>query len=219
MMKKLSFIIISTVLACFSLFIVEQLLDVSYLIKTGSKICLFLLIPIIYLVIYKEKIRFKVYTSEIKYGLLIGLASLFIVLIAYYFFQSLIDSKSIISDLKSSSITASNFILIGLYITFGNSFLEEFFFRGFIFLKIYDAGYKKFAYLFSAGLFAIYHIAIFVTWFEAWITLLALIGLFAIGIVFNLINLKSRSFINSWIIHICADTAVILIGLSLFGII
>ncbi|WP_352418238.1 CPBP family glutamic-type intramembrane protease [Proteiniborus sp.] len=34
---------------------------------------------------------------------------------------------------KKPRITPVNFIYVSLYITFGNSFLEEIFFRGFIF--------------------------------------------------------------------------------------
>jgi membrane protease YdiL (CAAX protease family) len=118
-----------------------------------------------------------------------------------------------------SKITAANFIFIAIYITLGNSLLEEFFFRGFIFLNLRQLGKEKFAYLFSALLFAIYHISIFQSWFTLPLMLLSLFGLFTIGIVFNWLNTKTNTIINSWIVHIFADLAIILIGLKLFEII
>ena len=110
-------------------------------------------------------------------------------------------------------------MLVGIYITLGNSFLEEFFFRGFIFLNLYNQGYKKIAYIYSSLLFGVYHIAIFKTWFSPLLTVLALLGLVIAGIVFNWIDTKSENFINSWIVHILADSAIIIIGMGMFGII
>ena len=79
-------------------------------------------------------------------------------------------------------------------------------------MKFYQAGNKVFAYLFSSVLFAIYHVAIFATWFNVWLILLALLGLFIVGILFNWLNTKSNNFLNSWILHIMADIAVVSIG-------
>jgi membrane protease YdiL (CAAX protease family) len=99
-----------------------------------------------------------------------------------------------------------------------NSFLEEFFFRGFVFLNVYETGNKGWAYLFSALLFALYHIAIFATWFNIPLMLLALFGLMVIGFVFNYLDTLSNNFLNSYLVHIFANLAIVLIGLALFGI-
>jgi len=221
-MRRL-YLILGSLISVLILYTIEQLLEVNYLIKTISKIIIFISIPFIYFRFIKNSkftkaLNFK--DANIKLGVLLGFLSFSFIFIGYFIFKSNIDFSSIINELQSKSkITPSNFLFIGAYITFGNSFLEEFFFRGFIFLNLYEEGYKKTGYIFSSLLFAIYHISIFKTWFNIWIMLVAILGLFTVGIVFNYINTFSRNFINSWIVHILADSAIILIGLRLFEII
>lgn len=224
-MKK-NFILISSIIICILLFIVEQYFGVNYYIKTFSKIIMFIIIPVIYYkkiknITFRKALNInKLSKKDLKIGIILGFLCFIILIISYFIFKNFINFESIITELEDKSkITTSNFILIGLYITLGNSFLEEFFFRGFIFLNLYEIGYKKLAYIFSSILFGIYHIAIFKTWFNVWITILALFGLISIGIIFNYINTKCKNFLNSWIVHILADSAIILIGLKLFKII
>ena len=54
-------------------------------------------------------------------------------------------------------VNAENFIIVSLYISFINSLLEEVFFRGFAFINLKRITGRKFAYFFSAGIFAVYH--------------------------------------------------------------
>lgn len=224
-MKKY-FILLSSLIGCIILFYVEQIIEVNYLIKTIGKVVLFTSIPYIY-IRYIQKLTInnsirlnKLDKKGIKLGVSFGIASFIIILLSYYFLSSFIDFQGIVNELETKSqITAGNFILVGLYITFGNSFLEEFFFRGFIFLNLYKLNYKKSAYIYSSILFALYHIAIFKTWFNIWLTGLALFSLVIIGFVFNWLNTKSGNFLNSWIVHILADSAIIIIGLRLFRLI
>jgi membrane protease YdiL (CAAX protease family) len=157
--------------------------------------------------------------KHLKLGLIFGLISFFVIFIAYFIFKGTINFNDIVSDLRDKNITPANFIFIGLYITFGNSFLEEFFFRGFIFLNLYNMKRVKLAYTYSSLLFGLYHIAIFKTWFSLWMIMLCLLGLIVIGFVFDWLDTKSDNFINSWIVHILADSAIILIGLRMFEII
>lgn len=224
-MKK-KYIILSSLIACIILYYVEQVLVVSYLVKTVIKILFFIFIPYAYSKIIKKQkiskaINYKNIDKEhLKMGFLFGILSFFIILITYYLLRNIIDLKSISEKLQSNSkITASSFIYVGLYITFINSFLEEYFFRGFIFLNLYEFKRKKFAYIYSSLLFGIYHIAIFKTWFNIGLVGLALIGLISIGFIFNWLDTRSKNFINSWIVHILADSAIIIIGLRMFGLV
>ena len=219
-------IYISSLVACIVLFYVEQALVVNYLIKTLVKILLFTLIPYLYIrFIEKKSIKESINLNSldignIKLGLVFGIASFSIVLISYFLFKDFLDINSITNELQAKSqITPGNFFLVGLYIILGNSFLEEFFFRGFIFLNLYKLDNKVYAYVFSSVLFAVYHIGIFKTWFNIWLIGLALLGLIIIGLIFNWLNTKSNNFLNSWLVHICADIAIIIIGFRMFGII
>lgn len=222
--RKTIYIIISSLIAILFLYIIEQHIKVSYFIKTATKIIIFILIPYCYVKFINKdnmikQMRFKS-DKNLKYGFILGMLSFLIVIISFVILKYQINFDDIINELETKSkITAGNFIFIGLYITFINSFLEEFFFRGFIFLNLYELGKTRLAYIFSSLLFALYHIAIFKTWFNIYLTIVALIGLIIIGLIFNYVDTKSKNLLNSWVIHILADSAIILIGLRLFGII
>jgi uncharacterized protein len=222
---KEKYIIISSLLACICLYFIEQYLGVSYVVKTFSKIIFFVIIPIIYIKIVKksnimEELNLRYLDkNRFKFGFIFGISSFLIVLAAYFIFKGAIDLNGIVSDLQEKNITPANFILIGLYVTLGNSLLEEFFFRGFIFLNLYNMKKEKLAYLYSSMLFGLYHIGIFKAWFNIWLILLCLVGLITVGFIFNWLNTKSNNFINSWLVHIFADSAIILIGLKMFEII
>lgn len=220
------YIIITSLLACLLLYFIEQVLLTNYLVKTLAKILLFTLIPWIYIKFFKQgKVNKAVNSKKInkqhlKLGIIFGVISFLIILTAYYLLKGQIDLDGILGEMQNKSkITAENFILVGAYVTLGNSFLEEFFFRGFIFLNLYEEKDIKIAYIYSSVLFGLYHMAIFKNWFNPWLIALALIGLVSIGFIFDWLDTKSQNFINSWLVHIFADSAIILIGLRMFGMI
>lgn len=220
------YIFVTSLLACAALYYVEQGPGVNYAVKTVIKLLMFLAIPAIYYTLTRDKNIYISSTSGINTkrplftGLLSGLLFFAVLIITYYFLQSFIDFKPIITELETKlKITPLNFIFVGIYITLCNSFIEEFFFRGFVFLGIYKTGNPAAAYLYSSILFSLYHIMIFRNWFSIPLFLLAIFGLFVVGMLFNWMDTKTKNFINSWIAHILADAAIILIGLKMFGII
>ena len=200
----------------------QQFIAMNYLVSAITKIIFFGALPIAYCTFIqqmslKETLYLKENAREIKRAIVLGVCVAVVILIAYAILKAHIDLDLIASELMAtSSINASTFPFIAIYIIFGNSFLEEYFFRGFIFLTLYKRGYKVLAYVFSAFLFAVYHVAIFKTWFSPMIIGLSLIGLFIGGLIFNAINVKNKSIINSWVVHIFADIAIILIGIKMF---
>ncbi|SER28227.1 CPBP family intramembrane glutamic endopeptidase [Piscibacillus halophilus] len=216
-------VIVLSVISCVALFYIEQILEVSYVLKTSSKILLFLIVPVLFIkIVLKEKLMESLRLNQIdvkglQLGIELGILSMIVVITAYVLLQNYIDAEGIILDLQERlNITLETYVFVALYITFGNSLLEEFYFRGFIFLKFYQSGYHWLGYIFSSALFAVYHVAIFATWFSFEIMLLALAGLFIVGFIFCWLNTKSNNFLNSWILHICADIAVVSIGFYLF---
>ncbi|MCR1898589.1 CPBP family intramembrane metalloprotease [Irregularibacter muris] len=221
-----TYIFVTSLIACILLYLVEQVLVVDYITKTIAKLILFMVIPYVYLkFVKKSQIKASLNFRKrekfpLKSGLVLGILSFGVIIIAYLILGRYIDFYNIAQELQTkSNISPSNFILIGLYITFGNSFLEEFFFRGFIFLNLYHQNAKAFAYIYSSLLFALYHIAIFQTWFNPMLLGLALFGLITIASIFNWLDTKTNNFVNSWVVHILADSAIILVGMRMFNMI
>ncbi len=220
--KKI-FIVASSSFACLFMYVVEQYIGCSYLVKTSVKIFLFAGIPFAFTLLSGtgsirnslgiEHIKFK----DLKAGIVLGISVFAVIISAYYLLHHLVDLNSIRNELETKlKITAGTFFIVGLYITFVNSFIEEFFFRGYIFLGIHETGLRKTAAIISSLYFGLYHISIFRTWFSLTLTVTVLAGLVTAGLIFNHLNIRSRNFLNSWIVHIFADSAIILIGFRMF---
>lgn len=221
-----AFIIISSIIACTILFFIEQFIGVKYIIKTAAKLLLFISIPFFYGFILKKenltdvlRIRNINRESFLK-GLLFGTAFVIILIGGYYFLSSNIDLNSISLELENKlGINSGNFIYVALYISLINSFLEEFFFRGFVFLNLRENLNKYVSYGFSAFIFSLYHIGIFIKWFNPFIFFLSLAGLIIVGLLFNEMDAKPENILNSWISHIMANCAIMFIGFIMFGLI
>ena len=123
------------------------------------------------------------------------------------------------SSLNSGmGITKDNFIYVSLYISLMNSFLEEFFFRGFGFIIMKKYTSRIFAYLFSPILFAIYHVGMTSGMFDAVLLMLILLGLVAGGLIFNYLNEKNGNIYSSWFTHMFANFAINTVGFVLFSV-
>ena len=119
--------------------------------------------------------------------------------------------------LGSVGVHAGNFIYVSLYIAVVNSFLEEFFFRGFSFLCLKAQTGRKFAFLFSAAMFSLYHAAMTIGWFSPLLLCLILLVLFGTGLFLNYVDEKSQTLYNSYFMHMFANFAINTIGFILFG--
>ncbi len=109
-------------------------------------------------------------------------------------------------------VNASVFVFVAVYVTFGNSMVEEVFFRGIL----VDAIIKH-PQVFASALFAFYHLVIFLGWFSWWVTAIALLGLFLSGLPFTWLNYPKRSIWNSRAMHILADVSIMIIGFQMYG--
>ncbi|MFZ3577757.1 CPBP family intramembrane glutamic endopeptidase [Virgibacillus sp. DJP39] len=216
---KSFYIVISSLLVCSLLAFIEHGIEINYLIKTGFKIGLFFLVIWTYIQLFKD-FRFKHPVSIHKMVkkewirvIALGVSSAVIVLLAYILLQPVLDMAKIKEDLvERLGITKTGFLFVGLYISLGNSFLEEYFFRGFIFFNLP----RRLGYIYSPLLFSAYHIPMIMLWFSSVLIIVCFIGLWLVGLLFHKVNEKNGTIWASWVIHICADIIIILIGTTLF---
>ena len=219
--RRIVFIIALTFFTILMLYYIDQIMQMTYVNKTAIKLVFLLLIPILYVFITKDQylsssIR-KPFLSNKESTLIVSSIVFFGIIALFFIFQNQFNTATLIMELEEKyKINASNFIFYGLYIIIFNSFIEEFFFRGFIFLNFKNLGHKKLGYAFSSTAFALYHIAIFQNWFSTSIFILSLLGLIAGGLLFDYLDDLTDSFVNSWLVHLSADLAIILIGFYLF---
>lgn len=223
--KKALYIILGTLLTIILLYLSDQIFHLNYISKVIIKLVLFLAFPIIYILRTKQNFAKNVFKHDkkrlsVKLSYILGVLIFFVLIGVFVYIKQYMNIDVLIAEFEGKyKINKSNILYYGLYLTFINSFLEEFFFRGFIFLNLKHIGWKKTAYIFSSLAFSIYHVSNFQNWFNIWVFFVAIIGLFIGGIIFNLLDDKENTFINSWYVHICADLALVCIGLRLFGVI
>jgi membrane protease YdiL (CAAX protease family) len=211
------------VVVCLAMAYVEIVLAPGYAVKSGIKIALFLALPLILLLLSKKASFskfFRMKKSGWRASGVMAAITFLGILGAYLLFRGNFDFSSVAPILQNQlGINGRNFIPVALYISFINSFLEEFFFRGFAFLALLKTTDKKVAYAFSATAFALYHVAIMIGWFSLPLMALLILSLLFAGFLFNYIDEKKGSILPSWIVHISANFAINAIGFILLGIV
>ncbi len=222
-MKKRKLLIIGIVLVCCFIMALIDIIRVQYFIKSIYKILLFLIFPIIYSIFDKNaklRLLLKPNKKGLKIAILSGISVFIIIFGAYLLFGRFFNFSNITPALtKNIGVNKNNFLWIAIYISFINSLLEEFFFRGFSFFTLKENSSRRFAYIFSSLVFAIYHVAIMIGWFDIILFVLNLTALFIGGLIFNYFNEKYENIYISWLIHMFANFATNCIGFVLFDII
>ena len=206
---------------CIAMSAIELIFTPTYFVKAAIKLALFVIIPISLIVIRKETSMLRFFKPNRKTllpMLAFGVLMYAFIIGAYFLLGEYFDLSDITSSLDEIGVTKNNFIFVALYIAVCNSFLEEFIFRGFGFIGLIDKVGEKWACIFSAICFALYHITMMIGWYSIWLTALIIFALFVGGVILNLFDRKCRTIYPAWIVHIFANLAINTIGMILFGI-
>jgi len=225
MTGKRTYILLSVFL--FSLFVtfIDAVVHPPYFSKIPIKILFFLALPMLFFAFWREewsefKALFRFKKKGLLISLLLGIAIFGVILGGYFVTRGFIDFSGVTSSLtEGMGITADNFIWVAIYISIMNSFLEEFFFRGFGFITLKKYVNVRFAYFFSPVLFAVYHVGMLVGMFHPAVLALLMFGLIVGGLIFNAQNDKLGNIYPSWFVHMAANFAINTIGFILFGVV
>lgn len=208
------FIIVIVLLCSLLMGFIETVIEPTYFIKSLMKIILFLIFPLFVMKLLKIKVSSnnRLKKNEIIKLFVLGIFIYFVIMFSYFITKNIFDYKELVLSLSSDQkVSSSNFIYIALYISFCNSFLEEFLFRFLAFIKLSKYTKKRYAYLFSSFMFAIYHIAMVGSSFPFPLLIISILGLAAGGYVFDYIDEKNDNIYNSWFVHMFADFAIMTI--------
>lgn len=223
--KKSLYIVISVIVCSALMCLVDGVMQPSYPIKSAIKIFLFLIVPFCYFVVNRSELAaFKSLFIPKKRDMLIalGLGALVYGFIVggYFLLRGIIDFSGIVANLDGKTgINAGNLLYVAIYMSFINSFLEEFLFRGFAFITLKRDSTRRFSYIFSSVMFAFYHSGVTAGYFNIGIFLLTLVGLVAAGVIFDFLNERSGSIYTSWIVHMFANFGTNTAGFVILGVI
>ena len=220
-MKRRGFywILLAAVLCCGAMALVDGVWKPGYALKSAVKIALFLLIPFLLSRLEPEigfGTLFRFQRKGFGIALILGAGIYGVILGGYFLLSNFVDFSGIAGKLsQNAGVDRSNFLFVSLYISFVNSLLEEFFFRGFLFLNLKNLSSRRFAYGFSALAFSLYHTAMMLGWFHPALFVLVLAGLAVGGGLFNYLNEKLGSIYVSWLVHMFANFAINTVGFLL----
>lgn len=207
--------VLLVLVCCGIMAFVETVIEPAYAVKSAAKAAVFLLFPFLFSKAARITLfdhSFALDKKDIIKLLTLGALIYAVIMGGYGLTTGIFDYASLVRSLSADQKVDNNsFLWVALYISFGNSFLEEFLFRYVSFLQLSKYTAKKTAYLFSSVVFAVYHIAMLAASFPLPLLLLVLIGLTAGGLIFDYVDEKSSSIYNSWIIHMFADFAIMTI--------
>jgi membrane protease YdiL (CAAX protease family) len=212
--------------AIFSYFVIARVLPAPYSFKSLMKVILFLGIPAICLHIEQVGCKrelerlFRTKKREKRILLRILLVGSAIIVAANLLAKPLIASfgiAGIMAEIKARAHTdARAFFGAMVHIPLVNALVEELFFRGFLFMHVFQQGYPRTAMLGSSILFSLYHLAMFRGWFP-WPILIVILGaLFLAGILLNQLLLTWQRITIGWLLHGLANLAVLLLAWRVF---
>lgn len=203
---------------------VDAFVKPDYFTKIPVKIVFFLALPLLFFIGNKQafsdfKRLFVFKKRGLAKALLLGVGVYAVILTGFFMTRNVFDYSNVTSSLtKNMGITADNFIYVSLYISLMNSFLEEFFFRGYGFITLKKYASRKTAYIFSSSLFALYHVGMLIGMFRLGVLILLLFGLIVGGCIFDRLNEANDNIYPSWFVHMFANFAINTVGFILFGV-
>lgn len=211
---------------CYFTLAQDQWLRVIY---SASKVVQFTLPAIWIFAVLREPFSTRRFTRQNAIaGLKTGVIFFAMTLVAYFFVfepYNLLSGSSdaITQKISEFGVTSPiSFILMAIYISVLHSFLEEYYWRWFVFRKLREfTGFSTALVISSVG-FALHHIVVISYYAPAEyarvLIPLAALSVFFAGAVWAYQYEKSRSLWVVWISHLLADIALMIVGYRLvFG--
>jgi uncharacterized protein len=225
--SKIFLIILLLLLPPIIIFLVRNFLPSNYILSSLYKVIF--IFPLFYrLFIYKKSLKdsvlegfnLKSFNKNFWRVFVIGIILSGVYLFVYIVFRGHLDLEFIRESLnKLASVNTLNIFFIGAYIIFFNSFLEEFFWRGFLFRESRELMNPVLAYLITGIAFSFHHIIFYYNWFSLTFLLLVTLGLIGFSVIVSFIFEKYNDLYSCWLIHGMVDTIQIIIALNIFEII
>ena len=162
----------------------------------------------------RRKLRELCRVDDTAQALLLGLAAGVIIVLAYALLGTrLIDEAELRTGI--ASLNLDNMWLFSggaIYWCLGNSFLEEFVWRYFIFERFAKILSKVSACVLVALLFTVHHSLAMAVYFNPVTNVIASLGIFGASLLWSWLRLRNNNLWPCYISHIFADIAIFAVG-------
>jgi len=164
--------------------------------------------------------RIGVQRTRLWLGALVGAAMAGAILAMYYaIFRGRVDHVAplLIDKLNSLGLIEHYWSMV-VVISFANSMLEEYYWRGFILSELLGrVDSRAMACLLAGGLFGLHHVFAVLCLADAWLIALGVACTVAAGFVWAQMRARGASLIDCYVSHIMADLAALWVGWDLIS--
>ena len=149
-------------------------------------------------------------------GVVTGVFLMVIILGAYYGkYRPEIDPQFLVDKLTELKIL-DHYWALALVVIFGNSLMEEYYWRGFLLSELRAWVGNAFAVVLICGImFGLHHVFAIVTLADGPKVMVGALGTIGGGLVWSLMRVRGASLLDCYISHILADVAVMWVGYDL----
>lgn len=156
-------------------------------------------------------------------GVVLGVAISIGILVGYFaiewFFGGIDGSRLKEVATTSGFGTPLSFVLLGAYLSFVNSLLEEYVWRWFVFRACASMMLPVPAVVLSALFFTLHHIVVLAAYFPAWLAAIGSLGVFIGGCAWSWCYLRFGSVWPGYVGHVIVDVAILAIGWRLLFVV
>ena len=181
----------------------------------------FIVPPLIYCRVHRISLRDDIlklsnWRRGLKRSCALGILAILIFWGVYYALGDLLlDKEMITAKIETQfGVNAATVFLVAPFTILLNSFLEEFFYRGFAFGLLVKKQ-RRLGYLLPATVFTVQHLLFIYHWVTPLPFCMAVVGLFIFALVLEKMYEKADSIVAPWLIHMCGDLAMMSIALSM----
>lgn len=181
----------------------------------------FIVPPLVYcrargISVFGDILKFRNWRNGLWANVLLSLAAATIFAGAYMAWSDyLIDETKIVAKIDQQfGVDARTVMMVAPFTVLLNSLLEEFFYRGFSFGLLFRKNLAV-AYLLPAAAFTVQHVLFIYHW-VGWLPLaLAVIGLFVLSLLLQVLYKEFDTIVAPWIVHAGGDVAMMGIAVTL----
>ncbi len=147
--------------------------------------------------------------KNVYHGIYLGIFCFFAIVLSGYFLQSCFFDKANLQNLLVKWHFSGNLLpWLVLTIMFVNPFLEEIYWRGYLFTKLEGKLGKRGIMFLTSLFYSLYHFLSVIPLFNWPYHIFVIIPVFFAGIVWAYMRIKSNSLIGSIACHILADSGI-----------
>lgn len=151
--------------------------------------------------------------KSLFYGLFSGLAIFILSMIIFFAFKEYFMNFSNPIKIKALQMNFyESYILVSFLISIVHSFLEEYFWRFFLFRGLLGKFSFKWATIISSIGFSLHHFVILSEYFPVWLTIVFGLCVGVGGMIWSTICFRTKTIFGCWLSHFFVDLAIFIIG-------